>query len=185
MESLHDTRMQKSITCLVLVVLVASPTLSFAQVGMSGTRLQAGSPVPEFSFASFDDPTVTITNVDFEGQVYLLDFWGTWCAPCIKEIPHLEEAYERYSGSGFEILSVAFLDDPEDIKQFRENRYSMPWLHTRVTREDDNSIRDLFEITGFPRPILVDEDGFILATDDELRGNKLLDVIDAAYEGAR
>ena len=148
-------------------------------------QLQAGNPVPQFSFVSFDDPTVTITNVDFQGRVYLIDFWGTWCAPCIKEIPHLEEAYDRYSDSGFEILSVAFLDDPVDIKQFREDRYSMPWLHTRVAREDDRSIRDLFEITSFPRPILVDEDGIILATDDELRGSKLLDVIAAAHEGAR
>ena len=148
-------------------------------------QLQTGNPVPQFSFVSFDDPTVTITNVNFRGQVYLLDFWGTWCAPCIEEIPHLEEAYDRYSDSGFEILSVAFLDDPVDIKQFREDRYSMPWLHTRVAREDDRSIRELFELTSFPRPILVDEDGIILATDDELRGSKLLDVIAAAHESAR
>jgi thiol-disulfide isomerase/thioredoxin len=148
-------------------------------------QLQAGNPVPQFSFVSFDDPTVTITNVDFQGQVYLLDFWGTWCAPCIKEIPYLEEAYGKYGDSGFEILSVAFLDDPRDIKQFREDSYPMPWLHTRVTQEDDNSIRDLFEITSFPRPILVDEDGIILAIDEELRGGKLLDMVDAAYEGAR
>ena len=61
----------------------------------------------------------------------------------------------------------------------------MPWLHTRVSREDDRSVRDLFELTGFPRPILVDANGIILATDDELRGNKLLDVIAAAHEGGR
>ena len=91
----------------------------------------------------------------------------------------------RYSDSGFGILSVAFLDDPVDIKQFREDRYPMPWLHTRVAQEDDRSIRDLFELTSFPRPILVDEDGIILATDDELRGSKLLDVIAAAHESAR
>lgn len=48
-------------------------------------QLQAGNRVPQFSFVSFDDPTVTTTNVDFQGRVYLIDFWGTWCAPCIKE----------------------------------------------------------------------------------------------------
>ncbi len=148
-------------------------------------QLQSGNPVPQFSFISFDDPTVTITNVDLQGRAYLLDFWGTWCAPCIKEIPYLEEAYDKYSESGFEILSIAFLDDPVDIKQFRENSYPMPWLHTRVARKDDNSIRDLFEITSFPRPILVDEDGIILAIDDELRESKLLDMVGAVYEGAR
>ncbi len=148
-------------------------------------QLQAGNPVPQFSFVSFDDPTVTITNADLQGQVYLLDFWGTWCAPCIKEIPYLEEAYDGYSDSGFEILSVAFLDGPEDIEQFREDRYPMPWFHSRVAREDDSSVRDLFEITSFPRPVLVDEDGIILAIDDELRDGKLLDVVGAAYEDAR
>lgn len=97
----------------------------------------------------------------------------------------MEEAYDKYSESGFEILSIAFLDDPVDIKQFRENSYPMPRLHTRVARKDDNSIRDLFEITSFPRPILVDEDGIILAIDDELRESKLLDMVGAVYEGAR
>ena len=148
-------------------------------------QLQAGNPMPQFSFVSFDDPTVTITNVDFQGQVYLLDFWGTWCAPCIEEIPYLEEAYDTYSDSGFEILSVAFLDVPVDIKLFREVSHPMPWLHTRVTWGDDSSIRDLFEITGFPRPILVGEDGIILAAGDVLRGSKLMDVIGAAYESAK
>ena len=177
--------MQKSISYFALVVLVASPTLSFAQIGKSGTRLQAGSPVPEFSFVSFDDPTVTITNVDFEGQVYLLDFWGTWCAPCIEEMPYLEEAYASFNESGFEILSIAFLDTRKEIEQFREDNYPMPWLHTRMTWDDYSSIADLFEVTRFPKPILVDEDGIILAIDEELEGDKLLDAIRAAYESAR
>ena len=177
--------MQKSISCLALVALVASPTLSCAQIGMSRTLLQAGSPVPQFSFVSFDDPTVTITNVDFEGQVYLLDFWGTWCAPCIEELPYLEEAYDRYSDSGFEILSIALLDTREEIKQFREDNYSMPWLHTLLTWGEYNSIMDLFELTRFPKPILVDEGGIILAIDEELRGDKLLDVISTAYKRSR
>ena len=145
--------------------------------------LQNGSPVPEFSFVSFDDSTVTITDTDLKGRTYLLDFWGTWCAPCIEEIPALEETYERYKESGFEILSIAFLDDPEDIQIFRKDRYPMPWLHTRVARKDDNSIRALFELTGFPRPILVDEEGMIIAIDAELRDGKVLDVVSAVYDG--
>ncbi len=152
---------------------------------MSGTRLKAGNPVPEFSFVSFDDPTVTITNIDFEGQVYLLDFWGTWCAPCIEELPYLEEAHDMYSDSGFEILSIALLDTREEIEQFREDNYSMPWLHTLLAWGEYSSIMDLFELTRFPKPILVDEGGIIVAIEDELRGDKLLDVISAAYEGSR
>ena len=145
--------------------------------------LQAGNPVPEFSFVSFDDSTVTITDSGLSGRTYLLDFWGTWCGPCIEEIPALEEAYDRYKESGFEILSVAFLDDPSDIENFRRDRYPMPWLHTRVTRKDDSSVRKLFELTSFPRPILVDEEGIIVAIDTELRDGKVLDVVGAVYDG--
>ncbi len=146
--------------------------------------LQAGNPVPEFSFVSFDDSTVTITDSGLRGRTYLLDFWGTWCAPCIEEIPALEEAYDRYKEAGFEILSVAFLDDRSDIEKFRKERHPMPWLHTRVAREDDSSVRKLFELTGFPRPILVDEEGIIVAIDAELRDGKVLDVVGAVYDGA-
>ena len=146
-------------------------------------QLQAGNPVPQFSFVSFDDSTVTITDHSLRGQTYLLDFWGTWCAPCIEEIPALERTYELFKDSGFEILSVAFLDDRVDIEQFRKERYPMPWLHTRVSREEDRSIRELFEITSFPRPILVSEDGVIIAIDNELRDGKVFDAISAVYDG--
>ncbi len=146
--------------------------------------LQTGNPIPQFSFISFDNSTVTITDRSLRGQTYLLDFWGTWCAPCIEEIPALEKTYDRYQESGFEILSVAFLDEHADIEQFRRDRYPMPWLHTRVTRKDDASVRQLFEITSFPRPILVNEQGVIIAIDDELRDGLVWNVVRAKFDGA-
>ena len=148
-------------------------------------QLQAGNPVPQFAFVSFEDSTINLTDRHLRGGVYLLDFWGTWCAPCIEEIPNLERVYAEYNDRGFEILSVAFLDDPADIEAFREDRYPMRWLHTRVSRQDDRRIRDLFEITSFPRPVLVSEKGIILAIDDELRGGGLEDAVRAAFDGPK
>ena len=114
------------------------------------------------------------------GRPYLIDFWGTWCAPCIKAMPSLDKAYERYSESGFENLSIALLDTPKDIQEFREDRFPMPWLHTLVEREHDPSVRATFEITGIPRPILVSSEGIILAIDEELDDDNLLDAVEAA-----
>ncbi len=142
--------------------------------------IQPYRPAPEFSFGALKDSAQTYTDEKLRGQVYLIDFWGTWCAPCIKEMPHLHEAYQTYHDQGFEILSVAFLDAPEDVRQFREERYPMPWLHTVVPQEEDRSVRALFEITSFPRPILVDETGTIIATDEQLRGEKLLEHVEQA-----
>ena len=95
----------------------------------------------------------------------------------------MQKAYDRYSASGFEILSIALLDSHNDIKEFRKDRYPMPWLHTIVAREDDRSVRSMFEITGVPRPILVNKEGIIVAIDDDLREGKICGAVKAAFEG--
>lgn len=130
--------------------------------------------MPSFSFVSLRDSTVTLTDEMLKGKPYIMDFWGTWCAPCIEEIPHLEKAADLYNEEGLEILSVAMMDNQVAIEQFWEKRHPMPWLHTLVISEDDSRIREAFEITSFPRPVLVDKDGIILATDKSLRGDSLL-----------
>ena len=144
-------------------------------------KLQAGNPVPEFSFVSFDDPNVTITDRGLRGRIYLLDFWGTWCAPCIKEIPDLERVYADYHERGFEILSVSMRDDRADVVEFREDRYPMPWMHAWVSRQEDGKVRKLFEIKGFPRPVLVDTTGIIVAIDNQLLSGRLEDAVKAAF----
>jgi thiol-disulfide isomerase/thioredoxin len=145
--------------------------------------VQSGRPVPDFSFEAFGDSAVTYDDEQLEGTVYLIDFWGTWCGPCIEEMPYLHEAYRKFHDEGFKILSISFRDRASDIRQFRRNRYPMPWLHTIVDREGDQQVRATFELTGFPRPILVDETGTIIATDDQLRKEKHLSRVKEAIEG--
>ena len=147
--------------------------------------IQVGRPVPDFSFTALNDSSLTYTDDTLRGQVYLIDFWGTWCGPCIKEMPYLQDAYEAYHDQGFEILSVAMMDARTNIERFRANRYPMPWRHTLVSPDDDRSVRAQFEITGIPRPILVDETGTIIAVDDALRGEKLLEQVTNAVEGGK
>ena len=96
-------------------------------------KVQFGKPVPKFWFVSLDDRRVIYTNRSLLGTTYLIDFWGTWCAPCIKEIPEIQDAYDKYRKSGFQVLSVAMQDEKEEIEAFREDRYSMPWMHTLVS----------------------------------------------------
>ncbi len=136
-------------------------------------KLQVGNPIPRFSFVSLDNSAVSFTNRSLLGTVYLIDFWGTWCGPCIAEIPVMQDAYHKYHEAGFQILSVAIKDDRDAIKRFREERYAMAWMHTRVSRARNSAVEAAFEITGVPRPILVDEEGRIIAIDGELLDGKL------------
>ena len=140
-------------------------------------KVQVGKPVPKFLFVSLDDRKVIYTNRRVLGTTYLIDFWGTWCAPCIKEIPEIQDAYDKYREAGFQVLSVAIRDEKEAIEAFRKDQYSMPWMHTLVSDARNNAVKAAFEIDGLPRPILVDGEGKIIAVDAELRDGKLLEVL--------
>ena len=141
--------------------------------------VQEGKPVPDFSLASLADSSEKHTPESLEGKTYLIDLWGTWCAPCIAEMPNLHEAYDEYKDEGFTILSVALDDSPQAVRRFRKVRYSMPWNHAVV--EDDSqreqAVKEKFEVTGVPKAILVNADGEIVATEEALRGERLAETL--------
>jgi thiol-disulfide isomerase/thioredoxin len=104
----------------------------------------------------------------------MLDFWATWCGPCITEMPYLHAAYEDWRDAGFTILSLSFDLAPEDVENFRaEGDWPMPWLHTYVEDGADSDLAEELDVVNIPRAILIGRDGTILATNEALRGEKL------------
>jgi thiol-disulfide isomerase/thioredoxin len=138
-------------------------------------RIQTGRAVPAFRAPSLDDASSVYTEASLKGKVYLIDFWATWCLPCISEFPGLTKLYERYHGLGFEILSYSIDSKPDLVRQFRKDRFAMPWLHAidPELREIQSPMAKDFEVVSIPRPLLMDRDGAIIATDQECRGAKL------------
>ncbi len=127
--------------------------------------------VPSFIFTSQGDGRI-ISSEMLEGQVYIVDFWATWCPPCVEELPDLTEVYEEFHDKGFEIVSLSFDEDMQRVNRFREERFSMPWLHGHVG--GFNEILALsFSVENIPHIILVDRDGYIVASGDDLRGPAL------------
>lgn len=72
-----------------------------------------GSLAPELEMDTLDGGTLRLT--DLRGKLVLINFWATWCAPCLKEIPLLVEAQTRYASRGLQILGPA-MDDPEQVR---------------------------------------------------------------------
>ncbi len=134
-------------------------------------NIAVGKTVPAFKVKSLEDTTKFFTNSTFKGKVYLIDFWATWCGPCVGEMENLHKAYAKFKSKNFQILSLSLDRKPEDVAKFRGEKWKMPWLHTFVT--DDASITNAFEVIGIPRPLLVDENGKIIAMETELRGDQL------------
>ncbi|MDQ7064015.1 MAG: TlpA disulfide reductase family protein, partial [candidate division KSB1 bacterium] len=135
-------------------------------------KIAAGNPVPDFEVKLMDS-NETVSKSSLLGKYYLLDFWATWCGPCVAEMPTMHKAWEQFKDKNFVILSLSFDQKPEIVKQFREKKWKMPWLHTFVKGGFESELAKKFEVLGIPKPILVSPKGIILATEGDLRGPNL------------
>lgn len=95
----------------------------------------------------------------FEGNVVLLNFWASWCPPCIEEMPSMQTLYERLGGAGFEIVAVNLQEDPATVQSFMDrNGYDFPVLLDR-----NGSIAREYGVRGIPTSYVVHSDGRLLA----------------------
>lgn len=96
----------------------------------------------------------------YRGRVVLIDFWATWCPPCVDVLPELRELVAELPADRFTLLAISVDDQRETVNTFRE-REPMPWVHWHVGPDAD-LLRN-WDVLGFPTYVLVDEEGLILA----------------------
>ena len=143
--------------------------------------LQEGSSIPEFSITAMNKPDTTYTHKSFKDKLVLIDFWATWCAPCIKEMPDLHHAYQEYQSKGFEILSLSADIDKADVTNFINGKWKMPWQHAFLDSGEHPMVQD-FSIVGYPAAFLVNEQGVVVATGEKVRGKQLLATLNELYK---
>ncbi len=143
--------------------------------------LRAGQKAPCFQAATTDGRAVQVPG-SYKGKVLLIDFWATWCGPCVKEIPNVVEAYEKYHGKGLEVLGVSLdkENSSEALASFTR-KHNMPWPQIYDGKYLDTAMARRFGISGIPHALIVDGDtGLIVAEGDEARGKKLAAAIEEA-----
>lgn len=134
--------------------------------------LKKGSVVPDFEIPLLGANLPVLKNSDLKGNIILLDFWATWCKPCIAEFPNIKDQYKKYKDSGFEVLSVSFDEDPTALKNYLEKN-ELPWINAWIKGGFKSTLAKDFQIASIPKSILVNKDGVILALDNEATGENL------------
>ena len=124
-----------------------------------------GKSAPDFQVTDLKGEKLSLEQ--YRGQVVLLDFWATWCPPCIAEIPNVKKTYEMYKDQNFQVIGISLDRSKEPLEAYIEKK-GLAWLHYW---DNTRKISNLYKVTGIPSTFLIDGEGVIRKT--SLRGHAL------------
>lgn len=122
----------------------------------------------DLQFTAVDGREVNVA--DLKGKVVLVDFWATWCGPCVRELPNVLAAYKKYHDKGFEIVGISLDDTRHDLEKFVTKR-QMSWPQYYDGGGWDTKISRRFYITSIPTMWLLDREGKVISI--EIHGGNL------------
>lgn len=115
--------------------------------------VEVGDEAPDFTLVDLEGNTHQLS--DYRGEGVFLNFWGTWCGPCKKEMPHMEKYYNEFKDEGVNILAVNIAESDLKVQSFA-NTYGLTFP---IVIDKTKSVRDAYNIRPLPTTLLIGPDG--------------------------
>ena len=145
----------------LLVLLMQNLAMAEKQASVNDfkfKRLTVPLTAPDFSLPDMDDITHTLKQ--YKGKVVLVNFWATWCPPCIREMPSLEKLYQKLEGKPFVLLAINQWEDEERVFEFMGQLKTIPTFP--ILFDPDSKISDAYGVKGLPSSYIIDKQGRIV-----------------------
>jgi peroxiredoxin len=130
------------------------------------TGLPVGTEAPNFKVAAPNGEIVELAK--YRGQIVVLDFWSTWCGPCQRSMPHVEEVFQKVKGQQVAVLAVCVFDEKENYKEWlpqNKGQYHFQFAFDPAGRDDTKSVAStLYKVDGIPATYVIDKEGKIAAS---------------------
>lgn len=124
-------------------------------MGMHGGNELKGEPAPDFSLDDLDGNTITLS--DYQGQVVLLDFWATWCGPCLREMPVFVALDNQYPDDELKLIGIGVNDTESKVRSYatrEEISFSIAMGNSQVKA-------DYGGVNAIPQTFLIDKKGIV------------------------
>ena len=125
------------------------------EVVREASKIKPGQPAPDFTLDDLQGQSVSLS--DFRGQAVFLDFWASWCGPCIEAVPHLEELKQQTRDQKVVFLNIS-LDPADDWHQAVEE-HGLTGVHVHAPGGRQSAVAQLYQVSGIPSYFLVGPDG--------------------------
>lgn len=114
------------------------------------------------NIVGIDPSSKAVALYDIKGKLFLLNFWATWCGPCMEEMPALQNLYSRFSGQGFQIVGVA-VDDTEQNVREAVKRFGITYP---VIIDNAAQSKRRYQVKGFPESFVLDGEQRVMVVSD-------------------
>ena len=140
-------------------------------------KLAVGAKFPDFDEKDLAGQPLSLAR--FKGKVVLVDFWATWCGPCIGELPNVLKAYEQHHAKGFEIVGISLDSDRAKLDKFIADKH-MTWPQYYDGKGWQSKLAGAYGVNSIPATYLLDGEGKIIAKN--LRGEALEEAVAKALK---